>query len=83
MHWQRIEDLRIDNDLSQQQTDNILNCKHEVYRSYEKEIRKLPLSYVIILVKGYLHYFRLSCLVKHNKFPDKREKIQKFTKSET
>lgn len=53
MHWQRIEDLRTDNDLTQQQVANILNCQREVYRRYEKGIRELPLSYAIILAKYY------------------------------
>ena len=53
MHWQRVEDLRIDNDLTQQEVMNILNCKREIYRRYEKGIRELPLSYAIILAKYY------------------------------
>ncbi len=53
MHWQRIEDLRIDHDLTQQDVADILNCKREVYRRYEKGIRELPLSYAIILAKYY------------------------------
>jgi len=53
MHWKRVEDLRIDNDLTQQDVANILNCKREVYRRYEKGIRELPLSYAIILATYY------------------------------
>ena len=53
MYWQRVEDLRVDNDLTQQDIANILNCKREVYRRYEKGIRELPLSYAIILAKYY------------------------------
>ena len=53
MYWQRIEDLRIDHDLTQQQIAEILHCKREVYRRYEKGIRELPLSYAIILAKYY------------------------------
>ena len=53
MKWQRIEDLRVDNDLTQQEVADILNCKREVYRRYEKGIRELPLSYAIILAKYY------------------------------
>ena len=49
----RIEDLRIDNDLTQQQVANILHCQREVYRRYEKGIRELPLSYAIILADYY------------------------------
>lgn len=53
MYWQRIEDLRVDHDLTQQQVADILNCQREVYRRYEKGIRELPLSYAIILAKYY------------------------------
>lgn len=53
MRWQRIEDLRIDHDLTQQQVAEILHCSREVYRRYEKGIRELPLSYAITLAKYY------------------------------
>ena len=53
MKWQRIEDLRIDNDLTQQQVADILFCRREVYRRYEKGIRELPLSFAITLAKYY------------------------------
>jgi len=53
MYLQRIEDLRVDNDLTQQDVANILNCQREVYRRYEKGTRELPLSYAIILAKYY------------------------------
>ena len=53
MFWKRIADLRIDHDLTQQQVADILHCKREVYRRYEKGIRELPLSYAIILADYY------------------------------
>lgn len=53
MYWKRIEDLRIDHDLTQQQVSEILHCKREVYRRYEKGVRELPLSYAIILAQYY------------------------------
>lgn len=53
MQWQRVEDLRIDHDLTQQQVADILHCKREVYRRYEKGYRELPLSYAIILAQYY------------------------------
>lgn len=53
MYWKRIEDLRIDHDLTQQQVAEILHCKREVYRRYEKGIRELPLSYAITLAQYY------------------------------
>ena len=53
MYWERIEDLRIEHELTQQDVADILLCKREVYRRYEKGIRELPLSYAIILAKYY------------------------------
>ena len=53
MYLKRIEDLRIDHDLTQQDVANILHCQREVYRRYEKGTRELPLSYAIILAKYY------------------------------
>ena len=53
MYLKRIEDLRVDNDLTQQDVANILHCQREVYRRYEKGTRELPLSYAIILAQYY------------------------------
>ena len=53
MHLQRMEDLRVDNDLTQQDVADILHCQREIYRRYEKGTRELPLSYAIILAKYY------------------------------
>ena len=53
MNWHRIEDLRVDNDLTQQEVANLLHCKREVYRRYEKGLRELPLSYAITLADHY------------------------------
>ena len=54
MYLKRLEDLRIDNDLTQQNFADILKFQREVYRRYEKGIRELPLSYACILA-GYYH----------------------------
>ncbi|MDC7279850.1 helix-turn-helix domain-containing protein [Butyrivibrio fibrisolvens] len=53
MYLKRLEDLRIDNDLTQQQVADILLCQREVYRRYEKGTRELPLSYAVKLAKFY------------------------------
>ena len=53
MKYQRIEDLRIDHDLTQQDVADILMCQREVYRRYEKGTRELPLSYAITLARYY------------------------------
>ena len=53
MYFKRIEDLRQDNDMTQQQVADLLHCQREVYRRYEKGIREIPVSYAIILAKYY------------------------------
>ena len=53
MYFHRLEDLRVDADLTQGQVAEILNCQREVYHRYEKGIRELPLSYAIILARYY------------------------------
>lgn len=53
MYFKNLEDLRVDNDLTQQDVANILHCQREVYRRYEKGTRELPLSYAIILAQYY------------------------------
>ena len=53
MYLKRLEDLRIDHDLTQQAIADILFCQREVYRRYEKGDRELPLSYAIKLAQYY------------------------------
>ncbi len=53
MYFKNLEDLRIDNDLTQQDVADILHCQREVYRRYEKGTRELPLSYAITLAQYY------------------------------
>lgn len=53
MHFQRIEDLRVDNDLTQQQVADHLHMHLQVYRRYEKGIREIPVWAVIQLAKLY------------------------------
>ncbi len=53
MYFPRLEHLRQDHDLTQQQVANLLHCQREVYRRYEKGIRELPLSYAITLARHY------------------------------
>ncbi len=56
MFFQRIEDLRIDHDKTQQEIADVLSCKREVYRRYEKGIREVPVWALIKLAK----YYRVS-----------------------
>ena len=53
MHFQRLEDLRIDADMTQQQIADVLHCKREVYRRYEKGIYEIPCWAVIELARFY------------------------------
>ncbi len=52
-HTNRVEDLRIDADKTQQQIADILLCQREVYRRYEKGERELPLWAAIKLAEYY------------------------------
>ena len=52
MLLQRLEDLRTDADKTQQEIADILGCKREVYRRYEKGIHDIPL-WALIKLAGY------------------------------
>lgn len=53
MHFQRIEDLRIDHDKSQIEIAAYLNLNRNVYWRYEKGIREIPTWAVIKLAELY------------------------------
>ncbi len=53
MFFKRIHDLRIDNDLTQQQIADYLMCNRQVYARYERGIREIPVSMLIKLAKLY------------------------------
>ena len=53
MVFQRIEDLRVDNDLRQRDVAEYLHMHLEVYRRYEKGIRESPTWAVIQLADFY------------------------------
>lgn len=53
MHFQRIEDLRVDSDKTQQEIADVLGCKREVYRRYEKGIHEIPVWALIRLSQYY------------------------------
>lgn len=52
MLFQRIEDLRIDKEKTQQEIADFLGCKREVYRRYEKGTYDIPL-WALIKLAGY------------------------------
>ncbi|MDR3765683.1 MAG: helix-turn-helix transcriptional regulator [Butyricicoccus sp.] len=53
MHFQRLEDLRIDADKTQQEIADLLHMQREVYRRYEKGIYDIPVWAVIQLAQFY------------------------------
>lgn len=53
MHFQRLEDLRIDNDKTQAEIAEYLGCQREVYRRYEKGTRQIPVDFLIRLAAFY------------------------------
>ncbi len=53
MYFQRLEDMRIDSDKTQQEIADLLHCKREVYRRYEKGIREIPAWAIIQLAVFY------------------------------
>lgn len=53
MHFRRLEDLRVDHDLTQEQVAELLHCQREVYRRYEKGSRQIPVDFVIALSEYY------------------------------
>ena len=53
MYFKRLEDLRIDNDLTQQDVADFLGCQREVYRRYEKGTRTIPIDFLIKLSNYY------------------------------
>ena len=40
----RLKDLREDNDYTQQEIANVLNCKQNTYQQYESEKRQIPIE---------------------------------------
>ena len=53
MYFQRLEDLRIDADKTQEEIAKVLNCQREVYRRYEKGIYEIPVWALIKLAEYY------------------------------
>lgn len=53
MFFQRLVDLRIDSDKTQQEIADLLDCKREVYRRYEKGIHEIPVWALIKLAQYY------------------------------
>lgn len=75
MHFQRIEDLRVDSDKTQAQIPAYLGCQREVYRRYEKGTRQIPVDFLIRLSDLYgvsTDYILARTDVKHP-YPKKKK----------
>ena len=53
MHFQRLEDLRIDHDKTQEEIATCLCCQREVYGRYERGTRQIPVDLLIRLAELY------------------------------
>lgn len=53
MKYQRIQNLRIDHDLRQQDVADLLCCQRNVYRRYESGEREIPVWALITLAEYY------------------------------
>lgn len=53
MYLKRIEDLRIDHDLTQQDVADFLHIQRKVYWRYEKGTRIIPVEFLIQLAEYY------------------------------
>ena len=53
MYFKKIEDLRVDHDMTQQDVADYLGCQREVYRRYEKGSRTIPVDFLIRLADLY------------------------------
>lgn len=53
MFFKKIYDLRIDNDLTQQQVADYLMCNRQVYARYERGLREIPVSMLVKLADLY------------------------------
>lgn len=51
--YKRIRDLREDNDLTQKEMSNILNCSQQVYSNYELGQRDIPTAILIKIADYY------------------------------
>ncbi|MBE6750315.1 MAG: helix-turn-helix transcriptional regulator [Ruminococcaceae bacterium] len=52
-YYEKLRDLREDNDLTQTDVAKLLNTTQQVYSRYEKGINQIPLHHLITLCKFY------------------------------
>ena len=53
MHYQRLRDLREDNDKTQEEIAALLGISRQHYSLYERGIRELPMHHFVTLAKFY------------------------------
>ena len=53
MLFKRIADLRVDRDKTQQEIADMLVCNRQVYGRYERGIREIPISMLLLLAEYY------------------------------
>lgn len=53
MNFQRIHDMRIDNDISIKELSSILGLHRDVYSRYERGVRDFPIDILIKLADFY------------------------------
>lgn len=75
MLFQRLEDLRIDNDKTQLEIADLLGCQREVYRRYEKGTRQIPIDFLMKLALFYDVSIDYIVGITDNKQPYKRNKF--------
>ncbi len=51
--YERLKDLREDNDLKQKEVANILNTTQQVYSRYENGLNEIPIHHLITLSNFY------------------------------
>lgn len=51
--YERLRDLREDNDLKQKEVAEILNTTQQVYSRYENGLNEIPIHHLITLAKFY------------------------------
>lgn len=73
MFFQRLEDLRLDADKTQEEIAAVLNCKREVYRRYEKGIFEIPVWALMKLAEYYDTSTDYILGLSNERYPRKRK----------
>lgn len=76
MYFQRLENLRIDSDKTQEDIAKVLSCKREVYRRYEKGIHEIPVWAIIKLSQYYATSTDYILGLTDNPAPYERKRIK-------